>query len=295
MIRRRDLPNLNDIRAFEAAARAGGFTQAADQLNVQQPAISRRIGLLEDWLGAKLFHRRGPNLTLTDVGHDLLPSVEQALGLLESSCAAARRAAAGGPLTVSVSISFAGCYLIRRLPEFYAACPDTEVQIVARYANEGLDADADVFVYFNEDPTYDGPDLPVFLEDLIVVCTPEYLRRIGGVRALQDLLGKDLLVLDEPAHRGDWAAILSPAGLVPPAPRPAQKINNFAVYLNAIQSGRGIGLAWREMVQDLLAQRGLVQPVETSLRSNRGFYLRHGPKPEAAAFADWLTAGACRG
>jgi len=51
------LPPLNAIKAFEAAARLGSFTRAAEELNVTHGAVSRQIRLLEDWLGTRLFVR----------------------------------------------------------------------------------------------------------------------------------------------------------------------------------------------------------------------------------------------
>jgi hypothetical protein len=52
---------LNAIKAFEAAARLGSFTRAADELNVTHGAVSRQIRLLEDWLGVRLFLRTSRN------------------------------------------------------------------------------------------------------------------------------------------------------------------------------------------------------------------------------------------
>jgi LysR family glycine cleavage system transcriptional activator len=291
MLFRRDLPNLNDLRAFEAAAQAGGFTPAARHLNVGQPAISRRIALLEDWLGVRLFERRGPNLSLTRAGRELLPAVAHAMGVLEASCTAVRRRGPAGAVTASVSISFAGGFLMRRLSGFYRAHPDTEVQIVARYANELSDGSgADVAVYFNEDPAYAGPDRPIFLEDLIVVRSPAHRQAYGPIETPADLLRHQLLVLDSPAHRGDWTDLLAQAGLSPPPPRPANRVNNFSVYLTALAAGNAVGLAWRQLVEDDLASGRLEQPLALRLGSRRGFYLRHSGRREARLFAEWLIA-----
>ena len=64
MIRPR-LPPLNAIKAFEAAARLGSFTRAAEELNVTHGAVSRQVRLLEDWLGTRLFVRTSRNAVPT--------------------------------------------------------------------------------------------------------------------------------------------------------------------------------------------------------------------------------------
>ncbi len=71
MVRPR-LPPLNAIKAFEAAARLGSFTRAAEELNVTHGAVSRQIRLLEDWLGTRLFLRTSRNAVPTQAGADLL-------------------------------------------------------------------------------------------------------------------------------------------------------------------------------------------------------------------------------
>src|SRR5216684_2947281 len=59
------LPPLNAIKAFEAAARLGSFTRAAEELNVTHGAVSRQIRMLEDWLGARLFLRTSRNAVIS--------------------------------------------------------------------------------------------------------------------------------------------------------------------------------------------------------------------------------------
>src|SRR5438552_18050082 len=66
------LPPLNAIKAFEAAARLGSFTRAAEELSVTHGAVSRQIRLLEEWLGTSLFLRTSRNAVPTRAGTDLL-------------------------------------------------------------------------------------------------------------------------------------------------------------------------------------------------------------------------------
>ena len=73
--RRKRLPPLKALKAFEAAARLGGFARAAQELYVTQTAISHQIKLLEEHLGCLLFERRPNGLALTPQGHAIYPSI----------------------------------------------------------------------------------------------------------------------------------------------------------------------------------------------------------------------------
>jgi hypothetical protein len=64
----RRLPPLNALKAFEAAARHGSFTRAADELHVTHGAVSRHVQVLEAWLGLPLFERHNRRVALTEAG-----------------------------------------------------------------------------------------------------------------------------------------------------------------------------------------------------------------------------------
>jgi LysR family glycine cleavage system transcriptional activator len=72
------LPPLNALRAFEAAARHGGYIPAAEELCVTRGAISRHVKLLEEHLGCTLFHRGTAGVELTEAGTRLLPVLTDA-------------------------------------------------------------------------------------------------------------------------------------------------------------------------------------------------------------------------
>ena len=103
MIRAR-LPPLNAIKAFEAAARLGSFTRAADELGVTHGAVSRQIRLLEDWLGTKLFLRTSRNAILSVLvffvtGALLLASVDVGAGRAAARLSSARTSGRSEPTT----------------------------------------------------------------------------------------------------------------------------------------------------------------------------------------------------
>ena len=76
-----NLPPLNGLRLFEAAARCGSFKRAAQELSLTPGAISHGINSLEEWLGVKLFDR-SRELVLTSAGHHYLPYVKEALSMI---------------------------------------------------------------------------------------------------------------------------------------------------------------------------------------------------------------------
>jgi LysR family transcriptional regulator, glycine cleavage system transcriptional activator len=125
------LPPLNAIKAFEAAARLGSFTRAAEELNVTHGAVSRQVRLLEDWLGARLFLRTSRNAVPTQIGTDLLAEVGPVLDRLAAVSQRLREPMPAAPLLrVSALPTFAMRWLIPRLPEFQRDHPGLELRIV---------------------------------------------------------------------------------------------------------------------------------------------------------------------
>jgi DNA-binding transcriptional LysR family regulator len=123
--------DIQNLRAFAQVAESGSFSAAAEKLHLTQPAVSKRVALLEDYLGAELFDRIGRRVTLTEAGRALLPharSVQQALLAAEQSV----RDLAGdvaGKLRLATSHHIG----LHRLPPvlsfFKHACPAVEIDI----------------------------------------------------------------------------------------------------------------------------------------------------------------------
>ena len=81
----RDLPSLNALRAFEAAARLESVSQAASELHVTHGAVSRQIRQLEDELGVEVFSRSGKHLTrITPAGERIIATAGEILRKVDS-------------------------------------------------------------------------------------------------------------------------------------------------------------------------------------------------------------------
>ena len=101
-------PSLGALRAFEAAARLGSLSEAADELHLTRSAISHQLRGLEEDLGMPLLLRGGTHrrAELTKEGARLLQSVQQAMAMLEATCSGIRRAAhKAAPLALNLSTS----------------------------------------------------------------------------------------------------------------------------------------------------------------------------------------------
>src|SRR4051812_12751695 len=84
-LRRRLLPTIGELVAFESAGRHGSFTRAALELNLTQSAISRQIRLLEEQIGAALFERVRQRVVLTAAGQIYLQEVTRILQRLNDA------------------------------------------------------------------------------------------------------------------------------------------------------------------------------------------------------------------
>jgi DNA-binding transcriptional LysR family regulator len=82
---RRKLPSANALFVFEAAARCGNFTRAAQELYVSQPAVSRMLARMEEYLGVQLFERVRGGLELTENGRILYDQVSAGFERIEAA------------------------------------------------------------------------------------------------------------------------------------------------------------------------------------------------------------------
>ena len=124
-------PSLDALRIFVVAARHLSFTEAANQLNLTQSAVSHRIRGLEEELGIALFQRLSRRLELTAEGRALARKIGNAIGDIDRSIIELDRIDDTGPLKVTMLPSVATHWLIPRLPRIRHRHPDLNVQVIA--------------------------------------------------------------------------------------------------------------------------------------------------------------------
>jgi DNA-binding transcriptional LysR family regulator len=122
---------LDHVEAFVAIVRQGGFTRASSSLHLSQPAISRRIHLLEAELGAPLFERLQAGALLTDAGRAFLPHAEALLASMRDGIEAvgALRSPDRGTVALAVVGTLASTPLTERLRRFREAHPAIDLRL----------------------------------------------------------------------------------------------------------------------------------------------------------------------
>lgn len=126
------MDRLASMETFVRVVETGSFSGAARQLRVGQPAVSKSVAQLEDYLGVKLLTRSTRGLTPTEAGLGYLERARRALEEAAEAELAARGAGAGlkGRLRVCAAVTFARIHLIPLLPKFLAQNPELDLEIV---------------------------------------------------------------------------------------------------------------------------------------------------------------------
>lgn len=294
--RRRLLPPLNAVRAFEAAARHGSFKQAAAELAVTHGAVSRQVQLLEEWLGAPvLFRRLNRGVALTPAGDALLAEFAPALDRI-SAAARQHRERRGGPLAtvlrVNALATFSLRWLLPRLTLFRAEHPGIEVQLTTSNAPvDALAEDYDVVIRGGPDLFHGFVSHPVVSERRLPVCSPRILTQ-APLSTIPDLQRHTLLhVATMPRLWRDWLTEAGHAGMQPHA---TLTLDHFYLSIQAAIDGLGVAMGPTALVADDLAAGRLVTPFpEVSLpaRTYFAYVPQRGPaNPASTMFCAWLAA-----
>ncbi|MBY0324192.1 MAG: transcriptional regulator GcvA [Reyranella sp.] len=299
-VHRRLLP-LNAVRAFEAAARLGGFNAAGAELRVSANAVGRLVKLLEDWLGVALFRRLPRGVVLTDAGDRYLGRVGTLLDQLAEATADLQQLERSQELTVSAAPSMVSRWLIPRLGRLTEKHPELDVRLLASVALTDFTREQ-VDVAIRTGPgSAQGLRCDLLMhEDFTPVCSPELLSRGPPLREPSDL-AHHVLLHDEWDRRLpdqlDWKGWLAAIGATDIDAERGLRFSFSHMTLQAAAASQGVALASSAFLADDLATGRLVKPFgDLAVRGPYAFFVvcpeATADREKVAIFREWALASA---
>ena len=279
---------LRALKAFEATARLGSFKKAADELHVTTGAISQQIKTLEDILGVKLFHRLRHGLELTDAATAGIPRLKAGFASLYGALQEIREGNTQDTLKVWVAPSFAGKWLLPRLPHFSAKNTNMDLSIFASdtMIGSGESAemipaksfhkkDIDVGIFYGRGEFKDYRAEKLFGVDLVPLCNPTLMQNPElPLRTPQDLAHHKLLH-DDTAYEGrpDWNGWLRIAGINNINANHGMRFNQVSLALEAAVQGQGIVLGFKQLAKEYLQDGRLAIPFGPEIPLDLAYYI----------------------
>ena len=289
MSRVSDIPPLHALAAFDAVARTGSFTAAADELCVTRSAVSHRIRELEARIGVALFRRSSAAAEMTEAGRAYRDAVAPALAALQK-VATAPLSSASKRIRLGTPPTFAREVLLPRLPAFHATHPDIDVDLRITVPMLESAHDADVEIRFGPREPRHPDDAPLMDEPVFVVGAPDYLRRLPSL-ALPNAIARATLLRStlEP-----WQPWFIAAGLDWNEPTGGDRYDDLALLYRAAEQGLGLALARRTLAARALGDGTLERAFAIEARSPHAYWLvsRNDARAgvEVDVFSRWLRA-----
>lgn len=277
-------PPLNALRAFEAAARLGGFALAAEELGVTPGAVSQHVRTLEDWTGTPLFERQSHGVRLTTAGRRLQPGLTRAFDALGQSVRDLRDLSPGRTLTIAALPSVAQIWLQPRLPALRAALFGVNLSVtVAETPPNPLRELFDLTLFLRDPDALPG-GLVLARDSLLPVCAPALAASLPDPGAL----ARQTLLHDE-SWAEDWPRWAAATGTALPRPTDGPRFSLYAMAVEEAKSGAGVLIGHTALVAGLVAAGMLAAPFDRAVPSDLALVADIAPGPHATVLRDVLA------
>lgn len=292
---RRQAPPLEAVEAFILATRSTSFREAADRLALSPSAFSRRIQALEAFVGVPLFQRISTGTVLSQAGERYLRVVEPAIDTIRRATVDLQAERGGTALRVVVSQSFAIGWLIPRLPDFHALCPEANIELrIGGNVDALRKGHADVAVHVGREDFDAMPWTPLMEIHGILASAPTLVSGRAPPDHLAALPNYDRLAVYRP--EGLWDVWLDTVGYTGPALRPPTYFDAQFVMFEATAAGFGLAIVTPVLAHRLLVDGRLVRIGDYHAPLGLEYNLVFADpavrrRPDAARFATWLCEG----
>lgn len=294
-IDRRWLP-LNALRAFEAVARHGSFTAAANALQTSQSALSRHVIALENLIGVQLFDRRPHVLALTAAGEHLLPAVTKAFDRLEYSLDEIRNAGAPTLRTLRLRMppTFAVHLAAPLLRDFRRINREIEIDLVSPYGVGPPPNDVDIAVVYSKPTVTDRVSDLLWPVRLGMICHPDVAKRHAGKDLATFIRDNELIHMriEDQARHHTWAQFIRQSNLGPLNIERGLIFDTELLVVQYALSGEGLALVDLKLFHEYIDSGRLVCPFDNTLDDGYSYYLVSDPEALSdtaiALFRSWL-------
>lgn len=251
------------MRVFMRIAETGGFAEAARQLHMSPPAVTRAVAALEDAIGARLLTRTTRSVRLTDAGARYVEDCRTILAAIEEAEAAAAGlyATPSGMLTVTASVMFGQIYIMPVMIEFLDRHPRVRGQVllldrVVNLVDEGVD----VAIRIGELPDSSYRAVRIGSVRRVVCGSPDYFAEHGLPRTPSDLAGHRIVAATSAWPSLEWRFGRQAEFAV--NVKPALSCNSNEATISAVRSGWGLTRALSYQVGPDLVSGGLQTVLE---------------------------------
>lgn len=246
-IERESIMDWDKLRIFHAAAEAGSFTHAGEQLRMSQSAVSRQVAALEKDLGIALFHRHARGLVLTEQGELLFRTASDVLNRLQTveTLLSDLTTKPAGELRITSSVSLGSVWVTQRIREFIDVYPDIRIELILN--DEPVDLSmrvADVAIWAREPVQSDLVRRPLFSMQVHAFASATYIRKFGTPQSIDDLDKHRLVsfIGNPPPHLATINSLETMGREGMERRQPAFRASTVLALKYAIRSGIGVGL-----------------------------------------------------
>ncbi|MDR6715361.1 DNA-binding transcriptional LysR family regulator [Pseudomonas hunanensis] len=287
---RRIIPSMTALLQFESVARLKSFTQAAKELGVTQAAVSKQVKVLEENVGAQLFHRLHRSIDLTHEGQALFAIISESLQRIATVFDTINHGGGRKEITLGATASFSQFQIMPRLAALQAQMPELQLRLATQMFTGDLRTQVtDLDVRYGNGKWVDGEAILLFDEEIFPVCSPAWLARNAMPTTLDELARASLLEADSTSEGWmNWQGWFKALGLSTHKLHYALRCNLHANAVHAALHGHGIGLGWGRVVEHLLYSGELVRLRPFSVHPTDAYYvvIPHG---HSATAEDWAV------
>lgn len=234
------LPSLRSIEAFVVVARLLSFSEAANNLNITQPAVTRRIQKLEDDLGYGLFQRIGNKLVLTASGENYLKHAGPAFDALHMGTRLLRKQRLGARVRIRLAPTLASSWLVSHLNDFHRRHRNIELELQTADSDGDFAVDdVDLMISFGHPEMWPGlRSEPLIDTQFFPVCSPSFAAANATMNTPDEISRMDLIGIKQ--LPGTWARWFEQTGSSGKDPKMAHVFDNVQLAYAAASCGLGV-------------------------------------------------------